>query len=372
MPALDAFATETLEKLQKNQRLRTLVPLEKQGKMWVQDAKGARFLSFASNDYLGLSEEPTVCAAAQAIAAQTAGAGASRLAGGNSPAIEALEADLATWKQMPAARVFGSGYLANLGVISSLMSAGDAVFADKLSHACMLDGARLSDAALHRFAHNDVAALEKLLKSKRGDAKNALIMCEAVYSMDGDAAPIDALLALAETYDAWLLIDVAHALVPLPKLPPERVMMVGTMSKSLGAYGGFVAGGEALMQMLQSTARSLLFSTALPPSTIAAAHAALKLWMVEDTRAKAAMNHAQYFAREMGLSKPDAAIVPLMVGEEGTALAMMERLKAEGFYVPAIRPPTVPVGTSRLRFSFSALHETADIQRLIKILKEIV
>lgn len=371
MPALDAFAIQALEKLAKNQRIRTLWPLESAGGAWVKDVNGGRYLSFASNDYLGLSQHPMVVGAAKAALGHSAGAGASRLAGGNHPLYSVLESQLAQWKQTEAARVFGSGYLANLGVISALMGAGDVIFADKLSHACMLDGAKLSGATLHRFLHNDMASLKAQLEAHRTQGKHALIMTEAIFSMDGDAAPLTEIATLAEAYDAWLLVDVAHALTALPTLPKDRTIMVGTLSKSLGAYGGFVVGSQTVIDYLSSSARSLLFSTALPPAVLAAASAALGVWMVDAAPAKKAMQHAQNFAAAFDLPAPDAAIVPLVIGEENTALQAMEMLKAQGFYVPAIRPPTVPVGTSRLRFSLSALHEDADVERLIQAVKEL-
>lgn len=368
MPSLETFATEQLEKLEKTNRKRALNPHFQADNLYVQEG-GKRYLSFASNDYLALSHHPKVIAAAQdALQKYGAGATASRLVVGNHPPYQELETAIAKAKGTEAAIVFGSGYLTAMGVIPALVGKGDLILADKLIHACMLDASKNSSATLKRFKHNDTEHLKKQLKEYRKEYNNCLILTEHVFSMDGDCAPLDEMRALSNKHDAWLMSDDAHALTPTPLPKGEGLIVMGTLSKSLGSYGGYVAGSKKLIDYLQSSARSLIFSTGLPPSVIAAALAALKIAESQPERAKKAIENANYFASNLQLVTNNSAIVPYIVGDSQKATELSAKLKENGFYVPAIRPPTVPEGFARLRFSFTAAHDKNQIDEVIRVL----
>lgn len=336
-------------------------------------AQGGRsYVNFASNDYLGLRMHPEVLAAAQeATLRYGAGAGASRLVTGNHPLYAPLEDTLAAMKGAEAALVFGSGYLTNLGVITALMGSGDAIFADKLVHACILDGAQLSGAKVLRFRHNDVGHLEALLKGHRHSVRNALIVTEHVFSMDGDVAPLEIIAELGQRYDAWTMADDAHGFGLID--PPVMMdIWTGTLSKAAGGYGGYVLGSRALVDYLINSARSFIFSTGLPPASCAAALAALQVMQREPERGSIALMLAQRLALALGLPNPAAAIVPLMAGSAEAAVAVSDALAAQGFLVPAIRPPTVPPGTSRLRLAFSCDHSAEQVDGLIAAMAEML
>ncbi|MDX2094586.1 MAG: 8-amino-7-oxononanoate synthase [Alphaproteobacteria bacterium] len=336
----------------------------------VQD--GVRLVSFADNDYLGLRADPRVIAAGQqALAEYGAGAGASRLVTGNHPLYAPLEQQLAAMKGAQAALVFGSGYLTNLGVIPALMGKGDVIFADKLVHACILDAAQLSGARLIRFAHNDMPHLETLLKEHREESPRALIVTDHVFSMDGDVAPLASIAALAERYDAWTMADDAHGLGIVPAAAPMDIWM-GTLSKAAGGYGGYVVGSQALIDFLVTTARSLVFSTGLPPALCASAQVALEIIAAEPERGQRALQLAQRVTEVLGLPLARSAIVPVMLGTPERALAASEALRQQGLLAVAIRPPTVPPGTARLRLAFSCAHTDAQVEKLIAVLKEVL
>ena len=335
----------------------------------------ARLIAFCDNDYLGLSQHPAVIEAAiAATSAHGAGAGASRLVTGSNPLYEALEARLARLKGAEAACVFGSGYLANIGIIPSFAGKGDIILGDELMHACMHAGARLSGATLHLFRHNDAADCERLLTQHRAGAGNCLILTEGVFSMDGDRAPVAALAEQARAHDAWLLVDDAHAMGVInggrgsgfddagQSLGVDLAM--GTLSKAAGAYGGYVAASRAAVDYLINRARSLIFTTGLPPGVLAAAEKAVQL-IEEDTALTALpLARARAFTAALGLDEAESAVVPLVLGDEARALDASARLAERGFLVTAIRPPTVPAGTSRLRFTFSAAHSDDDVAQL--------
>jgi 8-amino-7-oxononanoate synthase len=330
------------------------------------------YISFSCNDYLGLCQHPKVQVAAQeATARYGAGAGASRLVSGNHPLYAGLESSLAQAKGFPAALVFGSGYLANLGTLSALMGDGDLILLDKLSHACLLDGAQLSDARWMRFKHNDTHDLSRLLTQHRAAYRQCLIVTETIFSMDGDRAPLSDLRRLADAHDAWLLADDAHGLYQPDETPPVDIL-VGTLSKALGSYGGYACAAASVIDYLATTARSLMFTTGLPPASIAAASAALEIAQKEPQRAQRALAHAERFCAALGLPAPQSQIVPLLYGEAPAALKAMETLKAHGLLVTAIRPPTVPAGTARLRVSFSAAHTEQQLTQLIETLQTIL
>ncbi|MFZ4125683.1 MAG: aminotransferase class I/II-fold pyridoxal phosphate-dependent enzyme [Rickettsiales bacterium] len=321
---------------------------------------GKKYISFSCNDYLGLSQHPKVIEAAiEATKAYGVGAGASRLITGNHPLYAQLEKTIAHKKKTEAALVLGSGYLTNLGVIPALVGKGDLIIADKLVHACIIDGAQLSGATLKRFKHNDMEDLARLLAS-RSDYENCLIVTDHVFSMDGDIAPLKAMRALADKHDAWLMADDAHGLgIITPEAEPH--IWMGTLSKAAGSYGGYIAASQKVIDYLITSARSFIFSTGLPPATLAAANEALKL-MTPELATKALANAKRF--------NPNAqtTIVPVILGDEIAALEKSKQLEAAGLLVQAIRPPTVPAGTARLRVAFSALHSEAMVDDLLKAL----
>lgn len=367
MPALDAIAAEKTAQLEAKSRLRRLRTVVVEEGITVS-RDGSRLLSFSGNDYLGLANHSAIKQAMQdALSCYGAGAGASRLVTGNHPLYDPLESALAAYKGTEAALVFGSGYLANIGVIPALVGREDLVVADKLVHACILDGIKLSGAKLLRFKHNDAADAERLLQAHRLAHRHALLITETVFSMDGDLSPLVDLRRIADKHDAWLMTDDAHG---IGRPQPVKVdVQMGTLSKALGSYGGYIAGSQALIDYIVSTTRSFIFSTGLPPATIAAATAALNVLSQEPERADKALGNARRFASLLGLPEAQSTIVPLVLGEEEKALAAAQSLEEAGFLVAAIRPPTVPEGTSRLRFAFSALHTERDIERLVEVIR---
>lgn len=386
MPVLDDILAGRLQQLDA-QALRR-VPREgwrQAGAEIIRD--GRRLVSFSCNDYLGLSHHPEVIAAAvEATQTYGTGAGASRLVTGEHPLYAALEQALADWKGTEAACIFGSGYLANIGAITALMGKDDMIIADRLAHACMIDGAQLSGTIFKRFAHNDMAHLEKILLSERKHHTHCLIVTESVFSMDGDRAPLEDIIALARTHEAWVLVDGAHELSarhscesrnPAQPSPDsslrgnDGVIWIGTLSKALGSYGGYVCGSRVLADYLKTTARSLIYTTGLPPAVIAVALASVKILVKEPERAALPLKKAQLFTALAGLQPAQSAIVPVIIGEAEAALCMSQQLEAEGFLVSAIRPPTVPPGTSRLRLAFSAMHRDEDIERLAALVSRL-
>ena len=364
MRSLDRYARGKLDRLDGQGLRRTLAETARDGFPGVL-RDGRRLVSFSCNDYLGLSQHPAVkAAAAAAIQAHGAGAGASRLVTGNHPPYAALEAALAAAKGTPAACVFGSGYLANIGVIGALAGERDLIVIDELAHACLNAGAQLSRATVARFRHNDADHAAHLLATRRAAHDHALLVTETVFSMDGDRAPLAALAALAEIFDAWLMSDDAHG-TGCQATPEAAVpLQVGTLSKALGSYGGYLCASEPVIDLIRTRARPLIYSTGLPPASVAAALAALRILVAEPALAALPMAKARRFTALVGLEPARSAIVPLILGAPERALAAAATLADAGFLVTAIRPPTVPAGTARLRFAFSALHADADIDRL--------
>ncbi len=347
-------------------------------------ANNEHFLSFCSNDYLGLANHPDLIATMQSAAqASGVGSGASNLITGHHRYHDNLEKQLAKFVQMPAALLFSTGYMANIGVISALMGRNDAVFADKLNHACLNDGAFLSRATFHRFPHNDVVALEALLKTST--AKHKLIAADAVFSMDGDMAPLPEYLSLCEKYDAYLYVDDAHGFGVLGEhgqgtlnhfnLKSPRIIMMATLGKAAGVAGAFVAGEQVVIEYLIQKANSYVYSTPAPPALSATLSTSVSLIEQGDhlrshLRTLIAYLKDNLNSKKWQLMPSDTAVQPLVVGGNHEALALSEYLQSCGVLVPAIRPPTVPVGTSRLRISLSAAHSIEDIQKLIKVLHQ--
>jgi 8-amino-7-oxononanoate synthase len=369
MQSLDAFAGEKLAILDAKSLLRRLKPTRRHDGA-VVERDGKRLISFSCNDYLGLSQHPAVrAAAAEAALNYGAGAAASRLVTGDHPLLSDLEKRLARLKGTEAACVFGSGYLANTGVIPTLVGPGDAIFVDALAHACIWAGAQLSGAKVIKFGHNDVADLERLLHAERPLARRALVATDGVFSMDGDIAPLDVLSDLCADHDAWLLSDDAHgvgvlaegrgsgALFPDADIP----LQMGTLSKALGSYGGYLCGSQAVVDLLKTRARTLVYATGLPPASAAAALASLDIIEAEPALTAQPVAKARLFTRRLGLPEAVSPIVPVVLGSADDALAASAALEAQGFLVVAIRPPTVPEGTARLRVAFSAAHGYQDV-----------
>lgn len=364
MRSLDLFAAEKLDQLEARKLRRDLVETARIDVPTVT-RNGRRLISFSCNDYLGLSQHPDVKrAAAAAIETYGAGAGASRLVTGNHPLHAELEARLAVLKETAAACVFGSGYLANIGVLCVLAGPDDLVVIDELAHACLNTGAQLSRARVARFRHNDIGHAAELLDAHRRAHRHALIVTETVFSMDGDLAPVTDLADLAAAHDAWLVTDDAHGFGVVPHARPSAPIQMGTLSKALGSYGGYVCASAPVIDLVATRARSLIYSTALPPASVAAALAALDVIAAYPALRRAPLGKARRFTERLGLPPARSPIVPLVLGTPEAALAASQKLADAGFLVTAIRPPTVPEGTARLRFAFSAAHSDEDVERL--------
>lgn len=339
---------------------------------------GREFVAFCSNDYLGLASHPALVEAAREGAARFGvGAGASHLILGHSAAHHALEEALARFVGLPRALLFSTGYMANLGVVTALVGRGDAVFADRLNHASLNDAALLSRAEFRRYPHLDLAALERLLAASR--ARRRLIASDAVFSMDGDIAPLPEMIALAERHGAWLLVDDAHGFGVLGSggrgtlshfgVDSPRVVYMATLGKAAGVFGAFVAGAAEVIETLVQRARSYIYTTAAPPLLAHVLLTSLELIEREQWRRERLGRLAELLKGRLGagrwrLASSQTAIQPLIIGENAVALRVADELAARGVLAPAIRPPTVPEGTARLRISLSAAHSEEDVARL--------
>jgi 8-amino-7-oxononanoate synthase len=383
MRSLDEFATAKLAELERANLRRRLVDTTRLDGIWAVRNR-RRLLSFSCNDYLNLSQHPAVKAAAIAALQEFgSGSGASRLVTGNHPLFAGLEARLARLKGTEAACVFGSGYLANIGIIPALIGARDLVLLDELSHACLWAGARLSRATVIPFRHSDLEHLKALLDQHRSRHGRAMIAVDGVLSMDGDLAPIAGLAALAQRFDAWLMTDDAHGIGVVGDgrgssftasavangVRAEVPLQMGTLSKAIGAYGGYLCASASVIELIHNRARSFVYSTGLPPAVVAAAIVALDLIEAEPAYAALPLAKARAFTRRAGLPEAESPIVPLIVGDAEAALQASRLLEDEGFLVIAIRPPTVPTGTARLRFAFTAQHPDDEIERLADIVR---
>ena len=346
---------------------------------------GRTYVSFASNDYLGLAADPRIVAAAcEGARRYGVGAGASHLLYGHGHAHEQLETELAAFVGFPRALLFSTGYMANLGVVTALCGRGDAVFADKLNHASLNDAMLLSRARFYRYPHGDLDRLESLLR--HSPARRKLVVTDAVFSMDGDIAPIPALLQLCERYDALLLVDDAHGFGVLGAhgagtlshfgAASDRVVYMGTLGKAAGVYGAFVAADAALVDWLVNRARTYMYTTATPPLLACALAASLAIVRTEDWRRQrlnelAAMVRGRASALPGTLLPSFTPIQPLVLGTAERATRAMHALAEQGYIVPAVRPPTVPQGTARLRISLSAGHTAADVAGLLDALQRL-
>lgn len=367
MKTVAKWAREELAALEAKGLLRALEPLESpQGP--VVRLGGRELINFSSNDYLGLAADQDLAGAVhQAVARFGVGSGASRLIVGDSPAHRALEAAAAEWTGCEAAVAFNSGYAANLGVLSTLVGEGDAIYSDSLNHASLIDGCRLSRARTVIYPHRDVAALARLLA--QDPARRKLVVTDAVFSMDGDLAPLKELARTCAVHGAGLYVDEAHALgvfgptgaglCEAMGVAPD--LRLGTLGKALGAFGAFVAGSRASCALLVNRARSLVFSTSLPAAVCAAATAAISRIRSDGALRERAWANIFAFAAGLGAlgypARPDSAIFSVVLGAPEAALAASAALRERGVLAKAIRPPTVPEGTSRLRFAVSAAHQ---------------
>lgn len=351
------------------------------------NVNGQQRLSFCSNDYLGLANHPAVVKAMQDGAARWGvGSGASHLVNGHSSAHHALEEELAAFTGRPRALLFSTGYMANMGVITALCGRGDYVFEDRINHASLLDGGRLSQARMQRFTHGDAEALGHKLAER--DSGEKLVVTDGVFSMDGDIAPLPELAVTAKQHDAWLMVDDAHGFGVLGNngggclehfgLGIDEVpILIGTLGKAFGTFGAFVAGSEELIEYLIQKARPYIYTTALPPAVAEASRASLKLLQAEHwrrERLQALIKQFRHGASELGLEliASETPIQPLLIGDNDLTMAMSAKLLEQGILISAIRPPTVPDGTARLRVTFSAEHTEDDVDRLLTTLEQVV
>jgi len=374
------FKQELLQ-LEKQHLLRRLTVVESYDGPHVT-MNGKRLLLLCSNDYLGLAGHPALRNAASAAMDRYGfGSGASRLVSGTSALHGELEQKIARFKGTEAALAFNSGYAANTGIIPAIAGEGDVILSDSLNHASIIDGCRLSKAEVKVFRHRDVTHVEDLLK-KSFFARRTLIVTDGVFSMDGDIAPLPELASLAQKYGALLMVDDAHATGVLGdtgrgttehfSLAGQVSVQIGTLGKALGSFGAFAAGGRALIDYLVNRSRSFIFSTALPPLVCAASIAALDIVDREPERREKLRENRERFVQgllSLGVAVADSKtpIVPLMIGDSAKALAVGEKLLEYGIYAAAIRPPTVPEGTARIRTTVTAIHTAVDIDNALGI-----
>ncbi|MGZ5030076.1 MAG: 8-amino-7-oxononanoate synthase [Methylobacter sp.] len=347
---------------------------------------GRHVVNFCSNDYLGLANHPDVVGAFKAGADQYGvGSGSAHLVCGHSAAHHALEEELAEFTGRDRALLFSTGYMANIGVISALLGRSDAVFEDRLNHASLLDGGLLCGARFKRYAHADAADLGGHLEKALG---RKLVVTDGVFSMDGDFAPLDELAAAAKKHDAWLMVDDAHGLGVIGEhgggilehygLDQQEVpVLMGTLGKGLGTFGAFVAGSDELIETLIQKARTYIYTTAMPAAVAEATRASLKIAIAESWRRDRIKNLSERFragAEQLGLQvmPSSSAIQPILIGDSQNTVDISNALLDVGFLVSAIRPPTVPQGSARLRVTFSALHQEQHVDRLLDALAKII
>ena len=383
--AFDQFLHGELKSIDEAGLLRSLRRIETPQQVEVHSGD-RELINFSSNDYLGLAAHESLRMAAQdGVEALGAGAGSARLISGSQTIAHELEAALAAFKQTEAALSFSSGYAAALGVVPALVGQGDVLVIDKLVHASLVDAARLSGAKLRVFKHNDLAELETILQWASGREGNTLVITESVFSMDGDLAPVRDLVQLKNRYGAWLMLDEAHATGLYGEdrrgIAEERgvadgvEVQLGTLGKALGAAGGYICGSQALIDLLVNRARSFIFSTAPVPAQLAAAKRGVELVQSNEGEALRTRLWANVDALKNGLIQQGwklpvvrSAILPLIIGDEREALALAERLREAGVWVPAVRYPTVARGAARLRVTVSAAHQPKHLDALLEAL----
>ncbi|MDP6924522.1 MAG: 8-amino-7-oxononanoate synthase [Candidatus Scalindua sp.] len=351
------------------------------------EIEGKTYLSFCSNNYLGLANHPYVIKAVKdAVEEYGWGAGASRLVSGNMTLHETLESEISKFKLKNATIVFPTGYMANLGVITSLVSNGDLVISDKLNHASIIDGCKLSGADFRVYAHCNMEKLENILK-KSAKYNRKLIVTDSVFSMDGDLAPLPDLVKIAAEYNAMLMVDEAHGtgvfgengrgVVEHFNLCKEVDVVMGTLSKAIGSLGGYVSGDIDLINYLRNKARSFMYTTALPPAVCAASIAGIKL-IQEDHSMRVSLWHNVYFIKDklnslnINTIVSESQIIPILIGDTKKAVKISKLLYDNGILIPAIRPPTVPANSSRLRMTVMSSHTKKDLERLAQVLSNVL
>ncbi len=386
MSSFDAILTQELADLEARHLRRRLQGVEAVlpgGKIRVD---GQILLNLSANDYLGLATEPRLIGAAQEAAARWGvGSTASRLIVGTLALHQEVEEAVAAFKGTARAVLFNSGYAANVGVIAALVDRGDVIFSDKLNHASIIDGMRLAAAAFYRYPHRDLNRLEDLLRQHR-QARRRLIVTDSVFSVDGDLAPLRDLVALKERYGAWLMIDEAHGtgvfgakgagVAEAQGLCEAIEVQMGTFSKALGSFGAYVAGSAPLIEVFHNRARSFIYSTALPPPVLGAMRAGLEIVQQEPARRRYLLDQASLFRQRLqegGLPTltSESQIIPVLVGDNARALAYAAALRQRGLMAVAIRPPTVPPGGARLRFSLSAAHEAEELAQAAQTIVQV-
>ena len=370
-----------LQNLKERNLYRSLTESDAVGAVVIK-RKNKIYISFACNDYLGLAHDSVVKKAAiSAIKKYGVGARASRYITGNNSLYTKLEKAISKFKKTDDTIVFSSGYAAAIGAIPALVGEGDLIVADKLIHSSLIDASKLSGAKLMRFLHNDIARAKKILVENRAKFKKCLIITETVFSMDGDLGKVDELLELANEFNALLISDDAHGLwskskrgqTPFgkkgsdPFLGSANYLQMGTLSKAIGALGGYVSGDKLIIDYLRNFAKSAIYSTALPPAILAASLTSIKI-ISKKNLGKKALENAEYFCKLMNLPKPESAIVVIIIGDNQKTLDIAKKVAQKGFLISAIRPPTVEVGKSRLRLTFSSSHKKSQIKRLAEIL----
>ena len=383
-----SFAADYLKKQESESRLRTLTSVSCCPEPGRIVAGGRELINLASNDYLGLKSDPRLAtAAAEAASRWGAGAAGSRLICGNTELHERLESELARFHHCPAALLFSSGYAAGVGIIPALVGRRDRLYLDRLCHASLYDGAILSGASLRRFRHRDTAHLEQLLHKDRDKGGRALVATDTVFSMDGDRAPLSELARICREHSALFLADEAHAVGVLgPEgrglaaeagLKDDQVLVMGTLGKAFGVAGAYIAAGSEMREYFVNTCRSFIFSTAAPPPVVAAVSAALEIVRTAGDRRKRLARLAQRFRahlKGLGVDTLDSSsqIVPALVGEVEKTLELAASLRSEGVFAPAIRPPTVPEGSCRIRFSLSAALTEEDFEHALEAVSRVL
>ncbi len=350
------------------------------------EIKGKTYLSFCSNNYLGLANNPLVIKAVKdAVGKYGWGAGASRLVSGNMRLHEVLEGEISKFKGKEASIVFPTGYMANIGTISSLVSKGDLVICDKLNHASIIDGCRLSGAGFRVYPHCDMKKLENILK-KATQYSRKLIVTDTVFSMDGDIAPLPDIVRIAHKYKAMVMADEAHGTGVFGKrgggvvehfnLSKKIDIVMGTLSKAVGSLGGYVSGDADLINFLRNKARPFMYTTALPPAVCAASIAGIKLIRKNPSLRKSLWNNVRYLKEKLDLLNfnlipSDSPIIPILIGDAKKAVDVSKLLYKKGILIPAIRPPTVPARSSRLRMTVMSTHTRKDLERLLEVLSDV-
>ncbi len=375
------FIKNKLKEISSKDQLRQLKTSKRNKNCYVIN-DNVKLLSFACNDYLSLSTDKRLIEAAQkATIKYGTGSGASRLITGNNPLYKKLENNLRKIKNSEACIVFGSGFLANLGVISALANKNDLILIDSLSHSSSFMGTKLTMAKVVKFKHNCIIDLEKKLIKYRKKYQKCMILTEGVFSMDGDIAPQDEIANLKNKYNALFILDDAHGLgvlgdgtgsTSLFKKNVKVDVYVGTLSKSLGSYGGFICGNKSLIEFLVNRCRTQIYTTGLPPAVLAASIRSIKIIISSPNLIKKPLENAKYFCKIIGLNKPQSPIVPVIMKEEKKVIDACDLLKKKGFLVGGIRPPTVPQGTARLRLAFNSSHSKVKIKELAKLIKDML